>query len=76
MTFEFFTPLTTQSRQWRVKVTQIPCGTPSTPPQFCLQYFTGVSGTISSYNFDVSSVVVVIRMFVVLSTILPGKMNE
>ena len=34
------------------QVTQIECSSVSRPPSGCAQYFTGVSGTFQSYNFD------------------------
>merc|ERR1719189_2562401 len=39
-----------QSRKWDVKVSQIPCGSYA-PPDGCLQYYTGVSGQIMTFNF-------------------------
>ena len=43
---------TTQERSFRYKVSQIPCDTPTTPWQGCLQYYTGLTGQIESYNFQ------------------------
>ena len=31
---------------------QIPCDTDYTPPDNCLQYFTAITGTVQSYNFN------------------------
>lgn len=47
---------TATSRSWNIKVTQYACGSEflGGPPQ-CLQYFTGKTGTISSYNFPTTS---------------------
>ncbi|XP_039431094.2 uncharacterized protein LOC120414128 [Culex pipiens pallens] len=42
-------------RSWRVRISQIPCGAISKAEQGCLQYFTGVSGRIKSFNFDTTS---------------------
>ncbi|KAL1381512.1 hypothetical protein pipiens_013409 [Culex pipiens pipiens] len=42
-------------RSWRVRISQIPCGAISKAEQGCLQYFTGVSGRIKSFNFDTIS---------------------
>ena len=42
---------TTQSRSWEIKVTQLECTNPSRPDSGCLQYFTGSSGRIESFNF-------------------------
>jgi hypothetical protein len=39
------------SRSFRIKITQIECYSPDRAPPGCLQYFTGISGTILSYNF-------------------------
>jgi len=40
------------SRQWRIKVTQIGCDSLARADNSCLQYYTGVSGTIRSFNYD------------------------
>eukprot|EP00096_Caligus_rogercresseyi_P003219 TRINITY_DN1591_c0_g1_i1.p1 TRINITY_DN1591_c0_g1~~TRINITY_DN1591_c0_g1_i1.p1 ORF type:complete len:354 (-),score=-14.50 TRINITY_DN1591_c0_g1_i1:207-1268(-) len=54
LTLNFDTTDTTTRRSWDIKVTQVPCSeTLSLPPDGCLQYFTGVSGTVKSYNFGV-----------------------
>ncbi|XP_023347917.1 uncharacterized protein LOC111716666 [Eurytemora carolleeae] len=48
---------TTVTRSWRVKVTQYDCG--SDVPgivEDCLQYFTGLSGTIRNFNYDTTKV--------------------
>ncbi|KAF2367174.1 CUB domain [Trinorchestia longiramus] len=42
-------------RKWKIKITQIPCNTPYTAPSNCLQYYTGVTGTVLSYNYDTST---------------------
>jgi len=42
----------TDSRSWSIQVAQIECNKEWSPPQGCTQYFTGVSGTIVSYNFQ------------------------
>ena len=34
---------------------QIPCDTDYTPPDNCLQYFTGISGTIQSFNYNAAA---------------------
>ena len=31
---------------------QIPCNTDYTPPDNCLQYFTGITGSIQSFNYN------------------------
>jgi len=35
-----------------IKVTQIPCNSKTAAPSGCLQYFTGTTGTFSSYNYN------------------------
>ena len=43
----------TFGRKWSVKVSQIPCDSPSAPPSSdCLQYFTALQDTVKSFNFD------------------------
>jgi len=42
-------------RSWRIRISQIHCGSISKADQGCLQYYTGVSGRIKSFNFDPSS---------------------
>ncbi|XP_026315427.1 uncharacterized protein LOC113226857 [Hyposmocoma kahamanoa] len=41
----------TFSRRWNIKFTQLGCDCPGIAPNGCLQYYTGVSGTISSFNY-------------------------
>ena len=36
---------------WDILIRQIPCTAEYKPPDSCLQYFTGTSGTIYSYNY-------------------------
>jgi len=44
------------SRTWDIKVTQYYCGEESVAgPQGCLQYFTGDTGTVSSFNFPTTA---------------------
>jgi len=46
----------TTNNQYKVKVTQLSCDDPDVAAQVgCFQYFTGVSGTIDSYNFGNSA---------------------
>jgi len=45
---------TSYKRKWNIRVSQIPCGTRYTPPVGCLQYHTGVSGEIYSFNYGKS----------------------
>ena len=49
-----FTWITTASRNWKIHIMQIPCTAEWKPPAGCTQYFTGTTGTISSYNFGSS----------------------
>ena len=47
---------TTVSRLWEIKVTQIECSNRGRPTDSgCLQYHTGISGRIESFNFKQSS---------------------
>nr|XP_018903764.1 PREDICTED: uncharacterized protein LOC109034848 [Bemisia tabaci] len=39
-------------RTWKVKICQIPCNSVYRAEEGCLQYYTGVSGTIKSYNYE------------------------
>jgi len=41
----------TGSRKYDMKISQIECGASTAPPDGCLQYFTGVSGQITTFNF-------------------------
>jgi len=38
-------------RQWRIKTTRIECTNPSRAPEGCLQFFTGIGGQFTSFNF-------------------------
>ncbi|KAK9729252.1 hypothetical protein QE152_g15997, partial [Popillia japonica] len=40
------------SRNWKIKLIQIPQSTVGKADNGCLQYFTGVSGQIRSFNYD------------------------
>lgn len=42
-------------RIWRIRVTQIHCGSVSSAPQGCLQYNTGINGRVKSFNYNVVS---------------------
>lgn len=37
---------------WRIKTSQIECSAAWRAPQGCLQYYTGGTGTVMSFNFD------------------------
>jgi len=39
------------SRTWKIKVSMIECGSRALPPPGCLQYHTGTTGTVRSFNF-------------------------
>jgi len=43
------------SRSFSIKVTQIDCSSPSKANDGCLQYFTGVSGQMRSFNYNDAS---------------------
>merc|ERR1711936_1122060 len=47
-----FTLATATDNYWRIKVSQIPCWSSSRAPPGCLQYFTGVRPTVTSFNWD------------------------
>ena len=49
VTFTFSGASTT--RTWEIKATQIPCGASYGPPDGCLQYHTGLTGRITTFNF-------------------------
>ncbi|KAG8201157.1 hypothetical protein JTE90_028817 [Oedothorax gibbosus] len=40
-----------EERKWRIRVTQIPCGSGALAPAHCLQYLTGAVGRFQSFNF-------------------------
>ena len=46
-----FTWRNSDAQNWNIQVMQIPCSAPWRPPEGCLQYFTGTTGTIQSYNY-------------------------
>ena len=39
-------------RKWNILVSMIECSSPRCPPRGCLQYFTGTTGTITTYNYN------------------------
>ncbi|XP_063837996.1 uncharacterized protein LOC135087083 [Ostrinia nubilalis] len=45
------TSSTTFSRRWNIRLTQLGCDCPGIAPNGCLQYYTGTTGTINSFNF-------------------------
>ena len=48
------TQLTGVNREWRIKVLQYECDSPALAPEGCLQYFTGISGNVSSFNWNLA----------------------
>jgi len=40
------------TKNWRIKVSQIECSSDWRAPQGCLQYFTGVTNIVTSFNWD------------------------
>lgn len=40
------------SRKFEIRVSQYDCGSPMRPREGCLQYFTGIAGRITSFNFE------------------------
>ena len=51
ISFNFATTAST-TRQWEVKVTQVPCYQSRGRDSGCLQYHTGITGRIESFNFQ------------------------
>jgi len=39
------------TRTWEIKVTQLECGNPMTPPGGCFQYHTGTAGQLTTFNY-------------------------
>jgi len=39
-------------RTWDIKVTQVECTNPGAPPDTCLQYHTGLTGRITTFNYN------------------------
>ncbi|XP_050422761.1 uncharacterized protein LOC126834697 [Adelges cooleyi] len=39
-------------RNWKIKVSQIACDSTTKADTGCLQYYTGISGTVRSYNYE------------------------
>ncbi|KAL0902556.1 hypothetical protein ABMA27_000396 [Loxostege sticticalis] len=42
---------TTFARRWNIRLTQLGCDCPGIAPNGCLQYYTGTTGTINSFNY-------------------------
>ena len=49
-----FTLMKYNEQKFNIKFSQIECGSDMLAPPNCLQYFTGLEGTIKSFNFDES----------------------
>ncbi|XP_033186435.1 uncharacterized protein LOC117155010 isoform X2 [Bombus vancouverensis nearcticus] len=52
VTLTFVTSGNSFARSWKVRVSQIRCNTIYRAEEGCLQYFTGISGQIKSFNYD------------------------
>merc|ERR1712038_116062 len=50
-----FTTVAGGTKSWRIKVSQIECSSATRAPNGCLQYFTGTTNTVKSYNWDGSA---------------------
>ena len=46
-----FTWTSSTTRSWNIHIMQIACTATWKPPQGCLQYFTGTTGYLTSYNY-------------------------
>lgn len=52
-TFSFtWSSTSTDTRSWNIHAMQIPCTATWKPPDGCLQYFTGTTGTVYTYNYQ------------------------
>merc|ERR1712223_1368420 len=49
-TISINTDNTAANRFWKILVQRIACNSPDLPPAGCLQFFTGLSGSITSFN--------------------------
>lgn len=52
VTLTFVTSGSSFPRSWKVRISQIQCSTIYRAEEGCLQYFTGVSGQVKSFNYD------------------------
>ena len=52
MTLSFVTSGNGFDRSWRLRISQIPCSSIFRAEEGCMQYYTGVSGQIKSFNYD------------------------
>jgi len=49
------TDVAASTRSFEIKVIQIPCTASYRPPSGCLQYLTGLTGTIKTFNYDATT---------------------
>ncbi|XP_018493740.1 uncharacterized protein LOC108863710 [Galendromus occidentalis] len=49
---QMITGIARYSRDWRIKVSMVPCDSPFKAPNGCLQFFTGGVGNFRSFNFN------------------------
>lgn len=52
LTFNWGTLPTGGTRKWEIKVTQLECTSLSRPNEGCLQYYTGTTGRIETFNYN------------------------
>ncbi|KAI8430781.1 hypothetical protein MSG28_000943 [Choristoneura fumiferana] len=45
----------TFSRRWNLRLVQLGCDCPGVAPNGCLQYYTGTTGTITSFNYGTAA---------------------
>jgi len=45
------TDTVTLTRKWKIQIIQYECDSPSIAPEGCLQYYTGITGNVSSFNW-------------------------
>merc|ERR1712224_1016440 len=45
----------TTTRQYDIRITQFECNSESGGPQNCLQYYTGTTGTVQSFNYPIGA---------------------
>ena len=55
MTANIGTGTTATTSAFTIKVTQIECSSKTKAPDGCLQYFTGTTGTIETFNFNAAA---------------------
>ena len=52
ITLTVVTSGTSYARTWKIRISQIPCSSIYRAEEGCLQYYTGVSGQIKSFNYN------------------------